>query len=111
MVQTRRSPRQRSTRVSLSRTLVLDDPSIAQRDDAAPHRRVLLRVRHLHDSRALRIELREQLHDLTRLGRVQITRRLVGKEERRSRDNSARNTYELLLSARELSRIEVLLGD
>ena len=68
-------------------------------------------MRHLHDRRALLVEPLEQLHDFLPLRRVQVAGRLVGQDHRRIRDDGARDADELLLAARELSRIEILLGD
>ena len=42
---------------------------------------------------------------------MQVARRLVGEQQRRLGDDGARDGHELLLSARELRRIEILLAD
>ena len=55
--------------------------------------------------------LLEQLHDFLALARVQIAGRLVRQNQFRTGDDGARNTDELLLSARELARIEILFPD
>ena len=64
----------------------------------------------MHNGRALRIEGDEQLHDVARLRRVQVAGGFVGQEQRRSGDDGSRHTHQLLLSARELSRIQVFLA-
>ena len=78
---------------------------------AAAERGVDLRVRDLHHGRALRVQLGEQLHDLAALVGVQVAGRLVGQDDRRIGDHGAGDRHQLLLSAGELVRIEVLLAD
>ena len=72
---------------------------------------VHLGVRDLDDGRAFGVELLEQLHDLAALIGVQVAGRLVGQDDRRLRDERARDGDQLLLSAGELRRVEVLLAD
>src|ERR1051325_11570272 len=86
------------------------NPSVFQLDHPVSVLGILLRVRHLHDRRAVRIELLEELHDLLSLARVQIPGRLVGKNQGRLVNQRARHRYELLLAAGKLARIEILLG-
>src|SRR5262245_37949200 len=52
---------------SLLRALAPRDPPVAQLDDPIPVARVFLRVRHLDDRRAGRVQLPEQFHDLASL--------------------------------------------
>src|SRR6476661_9000186 len=95
----------------LSEPYVGNDPSVLQVDDAVAERGVGLRVRDLHDRRAAFVELLEQLHDLLRLRRMQVPGRLVGEDQLWLRDHSPGDAHELLLSAGELARIEILLPD
>src|SRR5690242_12249665 len=88
----------------------IHDPAIFQLDDSVSVLGILLGVRHLHDRRAVRIELLEELHDLLSLARVQIPGRLVGENQGRLVNQRARHRHELLLATGELSRIEILLG-
>src|ERR1043166_10219393 len=90
-------------------TPLFHHPTILQLHDATPVLRILLRVCHLHDCRAIRIELLEELHDLFSLARVQIPGRLVGKNQGRLVNQRARHRDELLLATGELARIEILL--
>src|SRR5262245_347156 len=85
------------------------DPPVFELDDPIAVRRIRLRVRHLNDRGVRLIQLLEQFHDLAALARVQVARGLVGENELWFRDHRARDTNELLLSTRELPRIEILL--
>ena len=53
----------------------------------------------------------EQLHDFLALRRVQVAGRLVREDDLRIGDHRARHADELLLTARELIRVEILLPD
>src|SRR5688572_18548906 len=86
-------------------------PAVLQLDDPVAVAGVLLRVRHLDDRGAFLVQLREELHDLPRLRRVEVAGGLVGEDQSRLRDHRARDAHELLLSAGELTREEVLLRD
>src|SRR6476660_2213052 len=86
-------------------------PSVAQADRALAVPGVLLGMGHLYDRRPRRVQPREQLHDLARLRRVQVARRLVGEDERRLGHDGARDPHQLLLAARQLRGIEILLAD
>src|SRR5690348_5226338 len=72
------------------------DPAVLELDDAIAVARVLFRVRHLNDRRALGVEALEQLHDLAALARVQVAGRLVGENQLRLGDHGARDTNKLL---------------
>src|SRR5206468_11503628 len=86
------------------------DPAVLQLDDAISEARVLFRVRDLDDRGTLGVQALEQLHDLASLTRVEIARGLVRQDELWLRDHSAFDANELLLSSRELARIQVLLA-
>src|SRR6185503_14374264 len=62
-------------------------------------------VRHHADRGAAAVQLAEEVHDLLAVRRVEITRRLVGEEDRRVTRDGARHCHALLLAARELRRI------
>ena len=79
---------------------ILRQPSIAKLDRSCPIRRIQVGVRDLHDRRSLLIELPEKTHDLRRLCRMQIARRLISEQQRRFVDHRARNAHKLLLPAR-----------
>ncbi len=61
-------------------------------------------VRDHQDRRAGRVDLQQQLHDLVRHGRVEVSRGLVGENHARLTRNCARNRRALLLAAGELRR-------
>src|SRR5262245_19335210 len=79
-----------------------DDPAVLHLDDPVSIAGVRLRVRDLDDGRALAVELREQLHDLLGLARVQVPRGLVREDDLRARHDGPGHRHELLLAAREL---------
>src|SRR5436190_1094474 len=95
----------------LTPQLSVHDPSVPQLNHPLAVSRVRLRVGHLHDRRSRAVQLREQLHDLLPLTRVEIAGRLVGEDQGRLVNQRARHRDELLLAARELPRKEVLLRD
>src|SRR5688500_2918862 len=84
-------------------------PAVLQLDDPVAVPGVLLRVGHLDDRGAFLVQLREELHDLARLRRVEVAGGLVGEDQSRLRDHRARDAHELLLAAGELAWEEVLL--
>src|SRR5215217_3979398 len=89
--------------------LLVDNPAVAQLNDAAAIGSVRLRVRHLDDRRSPLVQFAEQLHDLLALAGVQVARRLVGEDYLRIGDDRPRHRDELLLTARQLIRVEILL--
>lgn len=66
--------------------------------------RIVLVVGHHDDRRALLIELCQQAHDFQSVLRVEVTGRLIGKDQLRAKDDGTRNGYALLLTAGELMR-------
>src|SRR5690606_2712781 len=87
------------------------DPAVQQMDRAVAVRGVRLGVRDLDDRRAfLLVQALEQLHDLLALRGVQVARRLGGEDDLRLGDDGPRHRHELLLTTRELVRVQVLLG-
>jgi hypothetical protein len=65
----------------------------------------------LNDRRPAFVELFEELHDFLALTRVKVARRLIRQDDFGARDDGARDGDELLLSAGQLVRIQVLLAD
>src|ERR1700730_11129682 len=65
----------------------------------------------LHDRRALPIQFTEEFHDFLGLSGMQIASRLVGQQQRGLMNHRARNSHQLLLTARKLARGQVFLGD
>src|ERR1051326_1563973 len=87
----------------------MDDPTVFQLHDPIAVRSVNFGVRHLNDGGAFFVKTLEQIHDLFALGRMQVARGLVGKNQTRVRDYGARDADQLLLSTRQLSWIEIFL--
>src|SRR5688500_1586348 len=85
-------------------------PPVAKPHDALSEGRVLLRVGDLDDGGPLRVQAREEGHDVAGLPGVKVARGLVGKDEPRAGDHGPRDPDELLLAAGELGRIQVLLA-
>src|SRR6266566_5515813 len=91
--------------------LVVNDPSIAQLNDAFPIRSVFVRVCDLHNGHAFAIELAKQLHDFLALTGVQVSRGFVSEQKLGLSNNRPRNTDELLLPAGKLTRIQIFFSD
>src|ERR1700757_3775305 len=68
-------------------SLFVNDPSIAQLNDAFPIRSIFVRVCDLHDGHAFIIELAKQLHNFLSLAGVQVSRRLIGEQKLRISDD------------------------
>ena len=64
-------------------------------------------VRHEDDGDPLLVQLLEERHHLDRRAAVEIARRLVGEQQRRLRDERARDRHALLLAARQLARLVI----
>ena len=84
---------------------MVNNPAVAQLNDAFAVRGVFLRVRDLNDGHAFIVELAEQPHNLFALARMQIAGGFISEQKLWISDNRSRNAYELLLPARELTRI------
>src|SRR5438094_2208102 len=96
---TRTSWRKESKIITNFFLLFVNDPTIAQLNDAFPIRSVFVRVCDLHDGHAFVIELAKQLHDFLALTGVQISRRFISEQKLRFSDDCPGHTYDLLLSA------------
>ncbi len=91
--------------------LVADDLAVDELDHTALHLVDESRlVRGHHHGRAVRVDAREQLHDVDRGGGVQVSGRLVGQEHLRPVHERARDRYALLLTAGELVRQTLVLA-
>ena len=84
-----------------------DDPPVAQVDLAVGGRGDLGVVGDEDDRPAGGVELVEQRHDLGAGVAVEVAGRLVGEDQRRLRDERARDRDPLLLAARQLGRLVV----
>src|SRR5688572_18457489 len=83
----------------------VDDAAVEHVDLAIRVVGVARIVRDDADRRAVGVQVRQQRHDLLAVLRVQVTRRLVGQQDRRATHERARHGDTLLLTARELRRI------
>src|SRR5262245_16664725 len=83
---------------------VLHDFAVLQANDALPVFRDIRLVRDDDYCLSVRMQLVEQRQDLDARLRVEVTRRLVGEQDRRVRDERARDRDALPLAARELVR-------
>lgn len=69
---------------------------------------IVLRVGYHHDGGALIIQFAEQLHHLHAVLGVEITRRLIGKDDARLAHHGTGYRHTLLLTTREL--VGIMLG-
>src|ERR1043166_2139726 len=102
---TRTSWRNESKIITNFLLLFVNDPAIPKLNDAFAVGGVFLGVRDLHDCHALLIQLTEEFHNFFALAGMQVAGRFVGQQNLRFSDDRARNAYQLLLSAGELTRI------
>src|SRR5216684_5139902 len=86
------------------RAVDVDHPSVEEVDLARCPRRAFRAVRDHDDGRAALVDLIEQIHDLARHERVEVSGRLVGQDQLRVRRQNAGDGYPLLLTARHLRR-------
>ena len=87
--------------------VVAHDAAVAHLDDALAVLRDVRLVRDQHDRDALIVQLLEERHDLDRHVAVEVSRRLVGEQQRRARHERARDRDALLLTARQLARMVI----
>ena len=79
--------------------------SIKQIDDATGVGNIVLGMRHHYDGGSLLIQLAEQLHYLHTILGIEITRRLIGKDDIRLAHHGTGDGNPLLLITRKLMRI------
>src|SRR5439155_25828734 len=91
--------------------LFVSDPGVSQLNDAFAIRRVLLRVRHLHDGHAFIIELAKELHDFFALTGMQVSRGFIGEQKFRLGDDRPGNPDQLLLAAGKLAWVQIFFTD
>src|SRR5437763_1758548 len=90
---------------------VAHQPAVAQLDGATAESGVGIGVSNLHDRCTFLIEFEKQFHDFLGLRGMKVARRLICQQQRGLVNYGTRNPYELLLSARELTGIEVFFRD
>ena len=76
--------------------------TVEQADGTARIRGIVLRVGNHNNRCALLMELFEQSHHLLTILRVEVTRRLIGKDQLGIRHEGAGDSHALLLTTREL---------
>ena len=77
----------------------MNNPTIFKLNDTITVGGIRLRVRYLHDRRALVVQALEHVHDLLDQRRVEISSRLVGEDDPRVSNNCTSYADELLLAA------------
>ena len=101
-----------SPRIDSPEGVLRNHQTIGQSDDARAEGGVLIRVGDLHHGDAVvLIELAKKLHDFAALVGVEIPGRFIGQNDPWFCDEGAGNADELLLSARELTWLEILFPD
>src|SRR5690606_8891741 len=92
-------------------SLVANDTTTLNFNDAPTHLVHDVRVVGDHDdSRARPVDTIKNAHDLDRRIGVEVTGRLIGKQNQRPVDESAGHRYPLLLTTGELVRVSMLLA-
>src|SRR5713101_7220038 len=92
----------RSTNI-ISTPYMLHHAAVAKHEARISHRGELSLVRHEHDGRfSRRVDLAQELHDVAAVGGVEISRGLVGQNERRIVGERARQRDALLFAAGKL---------
>src|SRR5215831_11216693 len=102
---TRTSCRNESRIMRIYLWLCVNDPAVAQLNDAFAIGGVLFGMSHLRDCHALLIQSAEEFHDFLPLAGVQVAGRFIGQQKLWFGDNRARNAHQLLLAAGKLTRI------
>ena len=87
--------------------LRLHNLSIKQADGAMGYLGIMLIMRYHDDGGTLMVQLGKQMHHLGTILGIEVTRRLIGQDELRTKDHGTGDGYSLLLTTRKLVR-EVL---
>src|SRR5258708_23015883 len=90
--------------------VVSHDPAVLQLNNTAPVGRISFRVCDLDDCRAGIIKPLEELHDFFTLCRMEISGRLISKDQLRAENHRARHAHKLLLAAGALAREQLFLS-
>src|SRR5690606_30891681 len=88
-----------------ARQHIIGDNAVTQRDGPLGMFRDVVLVRDQHDGLAPRMQLFEQRHDVRAGLAVEVSCRLVGEQQGRAVDQSARNGDALALTTRQLRRL------
>ena len=78
--------------------LRLHNLSIKQADGAMGYLGIMLIMRHHDDGGALMVKLSKQMHHFGTILGIEVTRRLIGKDELGTEDHSTGDGYSLLLT-------------
>src|SRR5262249_14655537 len=98
------TPKHKTSILRLCSHAVFNDATIKQMDSAICVLSETLVVRNHANRGATLMQFAEQLHDSFAVVRIEVTGRLVGKQNRWSAGKRASNCDALLLAARELTR-------
>src|SRR6266571_5690225 len=90
--------------------VVSHDPAVLQLNNAAAVRSISLRMRDLNNRRSRIVQSLEKLHDFVALRGMQISSRLIRKDQLRTENHRASHAHKLLLAARELVWEKVFLA-
>ena len=80
--------------------LLLHNLSIKQADGAMGYLGIMLIMRYHDDGSALMVKFSKQMHYLGTILGIEVTRRLIGKDELRTEDHGTGDSYSLLLTTR-----------
>ena len=78
--------------------LRIHNATIKQADGAMGYLGIMLIMRYHDDGGALVVQLGKQMHHLGSILGIEVTRRLIGKDELRTEDYGTGNGYSLLLT-------------
>ena len=78
--------------------LRLHNLSIKQADGAMGYLGIMLIMRYHDDGGTLMVQLSKQMHHLGSILGIEVTRRLIGKDELRTKDHGTGDGYSLLLT-------------
>ena len=90
----------RSDRSLKQIALRLHNLSIKQADGAMGYLGILLIMRYHYDGGTLVGQLGKQMHYLGSILGIEVTRRLIGQDELRTKDHGTGDSYSLLLTTR-----------
>ena len=85
-------------KIRLKHFLLIHYLSIKQADGAMGYLGIMLIMRYHDDGGTLMVQLGKQMHHLGTILGIEVTRRLIGKDELRTKDHGTGDSYPLLLT-------------
>ena len=85
-------------KIRLKHFLLIHYLSIKQADGAMGYLGIMLIMRYHDDGGTLMVQLGKQMHHLGTILGIKVTRRLIGKDELRTKDHGTDDGYSLLLT-------------